>query len=438
MATVFTGFIQVLNDIGIGAALVQKKDEDLSPIHYNTAFWTGIVWSLLLYLFVGFVLGPLAAKFYNEPILSRLIPVLGLGIISGPVNLVHKAQLTKRMDFKKMAFIDNSANIVSGTIALILAFLGAGVWSLAFNSVASIIIAMPLYFGATRWRPQLSWDNNAFKLIFGFGFYTTGTSIINYVINNLDYLLIGKLLSAQALGAYTFAFVLTDTFRGRLMAVINNVMYPLYGRKQTDPISLKKYYLKVVNYNSVLIYPIMVFFITLGKPFIFHIFGEKWNTSVEPLEILSISVMVHMLVNSNTALIRGMGRPDLEMKLQIIKAIIYIPILILGIYSYGIIGAAWAILFNKIIAVLIAQYTFNKLLNIKISAWEFIQAVKGPWIAALSAYLVTSIAYSKLEIHYIVASLILLLVYTGFIWLVMGKELKLQIAEFRLSKNRMS
>src|SRR5690606_6207312 len=65
MATVFTGFVQVFNDLGIGAALVQKKDEDLNEYHYHTAFWTGVLWSVFVYLTICFIVAPLAASFYS-------------------------------------------------------------------------------------------------------------------------------------------------------------------------------------------------------------------------------------------------------------------------------------------------------------------------------------------------------------------------------------
>lgn len=434
MATVFIGFVQVLNDIGIGAALIQRKDENLREEHYHTAFWTGVIWSVLLYLIISFIAAPYIADFYSQPVLGKLVPILSLGILSGPVNLVHKAQLTKQMNFKKIAFIDNTSNIISGCISLVLAFQGLGVWSLAFNSVASIVIAIPLYFNATKWKPKLMWDDQAFKDVFGFGVYTTGTGVINYLINNVDYLFIGKLLSAEALGAYTFAFILTDTFRTKIMMVVNTVMYPMYGKKQSDPASLKKYYLKVINYNSIVMYPIMVFFITLGQPFIFMFFGEKWIDSITPLQILSLSVMVHMLVNSNAALIRGMGRPDLEMKLQLLKGAIFIPMLIAGIYFYGVIGAAYAVLINKFIAVIIAQYTFNNLLSIKISTLEFLYAVKDPWIGSLVAYCIANLLYNYLHLNYIVAGLFLFASYGIVIWIFMGKEFKTQLSELRFSK----
>lgn len=431
MATVFTGFVQVFNDIGIGAALIQKKSTDLRDEHFHTAFWTGVIWSISLYTVISLLVAPLASMFYKEPVLKSLIPIISLGVLSSPINLVNRAQLTKMMDFKKIAFIDNTSNIISGCLALVLAFMGAGVWSLAFNSVASIVVAIPLYFRATGWTPKLIWDRQAFKDVFGFGLYTTATNVINYLINNIDYLLIGKLLSAQLLGAYTFAFVLTDTFRGRLMAVVNNVMYPFYGRKQSEPEELKKYYLKVVNYNSLLIYPIMTFMFTFAEPLILTFFGSKWMDSVEPLRLLSVAVMFHMMVNSNTALIRGMGRPGLEMKLQLVKAFIFVPTLVIGIYFYGIIGAAWAVMINKAVAVIIAQYTFNKLLHIKVSTTEFLIAVKNPWIASVLAFAISYTCYKYLGVNFFLAGASLLISYGLVIWLLMESELKFMVLQLK-------
>lgn len=436
MATVFIGFVQVFNDLGIGAALVQRKEEELREAHYHTAFWTGLGWSVGIYLIMSLAVAPLAAMFYQEPILQQIIPIMSIGIIASPFKLVQRARLVKQMDFKKIAMITNSATIFSGVLSLALALLGAGVWSLVFNSVAAFVVAIPLFIKATKWVPKLIWDKAAFHDVFGFGVYMTGTNFVNYLFNNIDYLLIGKLLSAQALGVYTFAFVLTDTFRGKLMKVLNEVMYPLYGKKQSDPQTLKRYYLKVVTYNSIVIYPIMVFMFTLGEPFILQFFGDKWIGSVEPLKILSLSVMVHMMANSNTALIRGMGRPDLEMKLQIFKAAIFVPSLALGIYYFGIIGASWAVVINKVIAVIIAQYTFNYLLRIKVSTLEFMASLKGPWVASVVSFLFAYVFYNLLGIHYIITGIALFAVYALVIWLIMKSEIQVLVGDIKRKKRK--
>ncbi len=433
MAAVFTSFVQVFNDLGIGAALVQRKDENLREAHFHTSFWAGVFWSIGLYLIIAFGVAPLAAIFYKEPMLRSIIPVLSIGVLSSPVNLVHNAQLTKAMDFKKLAFINNTSSIFSGILSLILAYLGAGVWSLVFNSVATILIAMPLYFKATGWVPKLIWEKQAFLDIFGFGIYTTGTNFFNNLINKLDYLLIGKLVSASALGAYTLAFVLTDIFRKELMNVMNQVMYPVYGKIQDDKKSIKNYYVNIVKYNSLVIYPIMMVFIILGGPIILNFFGDKWVDSIIPLKLLAGSVLFHMMINSNTSLIRGMGKARLEMKIQFWKAVLlYAPLLTAGIYFYGINGAAAAFLIIKFLSVFIVQIYMKRLIDY--TFLDLINATKVPFVAALVSSGAVLLLQSALNIHFIVAAVLLVGIYALMVYLIMGKELMSKAKSLKKTK----
>lgn len=435
MATVFTSFIQIFNDLGVGGALVQRKDEDLREAHFHTAFWTGIVWSIGIYLLIAFVVAPLAASFYDEPLLRSLIPILSIGVLSSPVNLVHKAQLTKDMNFKKLAFINNAPVIFSGVVAITLAFMGFGVWSLVFNSVASFVIAMPLYFHATRWMPKLIWEKQAFKDVFGFGIFTTGTQFLNVLMSNIDYLLIGKLLSAAALGKYTLAFVLTDTFRNQMTTMINRVMYPVYGKKQGDPKALRNFYFKVVKYNSICIYPVMLFLIILGEPFVTGIFGQKWIETVPPLKVLAFSVMIHILVNSHAILIRGLGKARLEMRIQFLKAVLYVPTIAVGIYFYGTVGAAWAYVFNKVLEVIIAQYYLKKLVDI--TPLDLFMTMRPPLLASIVTFAITYMLY-VLGLHYILCSIALAITFGAIIWLSMKAELLENITSIKNMRKKVS
>ncbi|WP_298524103.1 lipopolysaccharide biosynthesis protein [uncultured Christiangramia sp.] len=422
MAAVFISFIKVLNDVGIGAALIQKKEKDLNELHYYTAFWTGVVWSIILYLLIAFLIAPLASTFYGSPILEEIIPILSIGILSSPINLIHKAQLTKSMNFKRIAIITNSSNVFSGLLSVGLAFAGVGVWALVFNSVASFLVAIPMYFHATGWWPKFKWGKQEFKDIFGFGMYTTGTNLFNNIISQLDYLVIGKMLSASILGVYTLAFLLTDTFKSQLMNVMNKVMYPVYGQLQDNKNSIKEYYLKVVLYNSVLIYPIMVIMLILGKPIIAQFFGDKWMDAVIPLQILSVSVMFSLMVNSHTSLIRGMGKPEVEMRIQFFRAIfLYIPSIIAGTYYYGMIGTAAAVLFNKIAAVFVAQWILKKMVNISLN--ELFSALKAPILATIISAGTGYFLYNYLILHYLFVGLMIVITYFAIIYLLMKEDI---------------
>jgi len=434
MAVVFTSFVGIFNDLGFGAALIQKKETKLKEAHFNTAFWTGVIWSVIIFQLMVFVVSPFAASFYDEPILAQIIPVLSLSILSGPINLVHKAKLYRSLKFKQIAFIENVSSVTSGVFALVLALMGAGVWSLVLNSLTTFIIAVPLYFRATYWLPKFQWSEKAFKEIFGFGVYTMGTGLANNVINKVDYLLIGKLLSASALGAYTLAFVLTDTFRSQLMSIMNKVMYPIYGKTQDDKSSMKRYYLNVVKYNSLVVNPLMGILFVLAQPIIFNFFGAKWSETVEPLQIISISVIFHMMVNSNTVLIRGMGKAKLEFLIQLFKALfLFLPAISIGVYYYGIVGAAYAILFNKIASVIIAQVYLKKLVDI--SFGELLDSLKVTLLSLLVSISIGEFLFHYLNLNFVITGILMLASYLIIVWMMMGSELKAQYSEIRMKKS---
>jgi teichuronic acid exporter len=422
LAVVFTGFINVLNDIGIGAALVQKKEDTLREEHSHTAFWTSVAWSILMYAVIVYFLSPAAAYFYGEPVLGIIVPALGLGVLASPFTTVPRAQLTRDLNFKTISHVTNFSSILSGGIAIVLALNGFGLWSLVMNGLLNLVFTAVLMMWSHPWRPKLIWTQGAFKDIFGFGLFTTATRLFNYLSNNFDYLIIGKMLSATALGPYTLAYLLTDTLKSQLMNIVSNVMYPVYGRKQDDTASLKRYFLMVVRYNALPIFPLMATFIIFGEEIVGICFGEKWLDAVLPLKILSIAVLFTTLTNSVSSLIRGMGHPDLEFKIQAFKSIfIYVPLIVIGVYFGGTAGAASAILANKIIFVMISQYFLKRLVGI--SYMDLVNAVRDPALGLILAVSITLLMSLVDGIPVLIKIAILFIVYLTVEFLIMRDEI---------------
>lgn len=365
MAIVFIGFINVFNELGMSAALIQRKKELLRDIDFHTAFWTGILWALIVFLIVSFIIGPLAAWFYETPVLVKIIPALSISILVNPISLVHQVQLTKDLNFKKIAIINNVGSVGSGILALILAYLDAGVWALVVNSVAGAFIMVPLFFKATGWKPQLKWSKQSFKKIFGFGIYTTGTNLFGKLTANIDYLIVGKLIGVSALGFYSFAFILTDIFRGQLMGIIKNVMYPVFAQLQDDPDKMKSYYLTVIRINSLIVNPIMFGIILFSDYLVPAFFGEKWVSSIILIKILATSVIVHMIISSNSSLFRAKGKVRIELEMQIVKTLLFfIPAIVIGTYYFGTTGTATGYLIAKILTVIYTLIYSKKHLDI--------------------------------------------------------------------------
>lgn len=359
MATVFTSFIQVLNDAGMGPAIIQKKD--LTEKHLNTVFWTNIAWSVLLYLVISFVVAPMAADFYEQPVLTTVIPILSISIVTSALNTVHFSQLRRDLNFKRIAVIRNTSSFVAGIIAISMAFLNFGVWALVANSVIAYVITVPLFYNATKWKPSGQWDKKILKEILSFGMFITGSKVIMNVVGNADYLLIGKWAGSVALGAYTLAFMMTNSVSGQVTSMLDTVMFPFYSSIQDDFEKLRKYYLKLIGYYTLILYPIMLTLFLFASELVPLFFGDKWGETIPPLRILALAVMVTVLTTGYNLLFRSTGNPKYEFKIQRITSLcVYLPCLAIGIYFYGIIGAATGTLVARILSFFIHQYVLKK------------------------------------------------------------------------------
>lgn len=377
MAAVFIALLEILNDLGLSAALIQKKKNTLSSIHYDTAFWTGLAWGILLYGVIYFVATPFISKFYEEATLNALIPCMALTILLSPLASIHRAKLIKTLQFKKITEVNAISNIASGLVSLLLAYYGFGVWALVFYSVVKTFVAVPLLFAATRWIPTMRWNLEAFRLLFGFGVFTLGASIANVVSQKIDFLFIGKLIGATALGYYTFAFLLTNILRQQISSVLSKVLYPVYARLQEEPQKLFSLYLKILSVNALIVYPVMLGVFLFSEALLPLLFNNKWDESILLIKILCVSGLFQVTVNSNQILFRSYGKVKLEFMLQLVKSFLFfVPFIYFGIRIYGIVGAAIGFAVATLFSALVTLYFLKKTFNMKVS--HLFEAFKVP------------------------------------------------------------
>ncbi|MFK8265432.1 lipopolysaccharide biosynthesis protein [Capnocytophaga cynodegmi] len=372
MATVFISFIQVLNDGGMGPAIIQKRN--LTQEHLNTVFWTNVFWSLFLYSLLSFGVAPFVSNFYNQPILSKIIPFLSLSILTSALNTVHFALLRRDLKFKQIAIIRNVSSLIGGCYAVYLALFDFGIWALVANEIVACVVSVPLFYNKSRWIPKLQWNSKILKEVVSFGVFVTGTKVIMNIVSNIDYLIIGKWIGAAALGYYTLAFMMTNLVSGQITSMLDTVMFPFYSTIQNDINKLKTYYLKLIGYYALLIYPIMLTLILFAEDLINLFFGEKWGEVVLPLRVLALAVMINVLTSGYNLLFRSTGNPKHEFKIQqITSLVVYLPCILIGVYLYGVVGAVTGILLSKIINIFVHLHVLNK--YFKIQSFEIFKQV---------------------------------------------------------------
>lgn len=202
MLLVFTSIGTLLVDSGFGAALIQRQQttaDDETTVFVFTMV-VGAATALVLALSA-----PAIAAFFDQPKLIDLTRVMAVVLPLGAFGAVPDALLTMKLNFKARARAEATASLCSGTVAIVLALRGFGVWSLAWQGIVSIGVRGLLLWLYSGWRPRGRYRGASFRSLFGFGGYMLMSGLLNTVAVRLQSLMIGKLFDSRALGFYTLA-----------------------------------------------------------------------------------------------------------------------------------------------------------------------------------------------------------------------------------------
>ncbi|MBN2520771.1 MAG: MOP flippase family protein [Bacteroidales bacterium] len=352
MITIFIAISTSFINSGFSAALIRKID--CTDRDYSTVFYFNLATGILFYLILFFSSSAIS-RFFNEPQLFGIIRLLAVVLIIDSLTIIQRTILTKRIDFKLQTKISVIAAITSGTIAIIMAIRGFGVWSLVIRQISRQAINSFLLWLWNRWKPLLVFSVSSFKELFSFGSKLLASGLIDTVYRNIYYLVIGKFFSAQELGFYTRA----DTFKNlpsqNLNTVISQVSYPVLSSIQDDIPRLKTNYQRLIRTTMLITFVLMLGMAAVAKPMIIALIGEKWLPSVVYLQMLCFVGMFYPLHALNLNMLQVQGRSDLFLKLEIIKKILVIPAIIIGII-WGVKIMIAGMMVNTIIAYYLNSY----------------------------------------------------------------------------------
>lgn len=375
------GFIQIFNTLGMRSSLIHRQD--LRPAHYTTAFWTTIALSSSLCV-VTVLLAPYVAVFFNEPLLERIIPVSAMVFIVNALNTVHFAILEKALDFKKITIVELSTSVLSGAISITLALTGYGVWALVLGGLAAQVILLPLPWIMTGWKPAFSYEQKAFRELFSFGAHLTGAGILNYIIRNADNLIIGKVLGSTALGYYSLAYTLMLKPLYYVSGNIGRVLFPAFSSIKDDKARIRAAYLKVVQFISLITFPMMTGLLFVAPQFFELVYGQKWMPAVPVFQILCLLGATQSIGTTVGTIYLSQGRADLQFRYTLIFSPILIFSFFLGV-NWGIEGVALCYALASGSIWVWSHVIANKLIDLRLGELfaRFVPAV----IASLGMYL---------------------------------------------------
>lgn len=367
MVTVFIAVSESFVNSGFSSALIRKKV--CTDIDYSTVFYFNITIGVLFFIILFFS-APTIGSFFNEPEIIVILQVLGVVLIIDSISLIQRTVLTKRIDFKLQARISIISSIVSGIVAVIMAYEGFGIWSLVSQRLLAQSLNTLFLWIWNKWRPLLVFSVDSFKELFGFGSKLLISGLIDTIYRNVYYLVIGKYFSAQELGFYTRA----NQFKGlpaeNLTSIISRVTYPVLSTLQDDIPRLRNVYRIMIRSIMFVTFILMIGLASVSESMIYTLIGAKWEPSIIYLQMLCFVGMMYPLHVINLNMLQVQGRSDLFLKLEVLKKIIAIPVIVIAVF-FGIKVMIVGMIIETFIAYYLNSYWSGKYID-----YSFSQQVK--------------------------------------------------------------
>lgn len=359
MFGILMGIATTLVDSGMTSSLIRSKEVDDSDL--STIFWFNLVVSCLAYLIIYFC-APLVAKFYEVEILTPIIRIYSIILIINALVAVQRTRFIKDMDFKTSFKIQLPSLIIGGSLGVLMAYLGWGIWTLVYYPIIQTSISTIQYWFYSKWRPSFVFDREKFKYHFNYGYKLTLSGLLDITFQNIYIVIIGKVFSLAQLGYYNRALSLRQLPVSNLSAALNKVTFPLFAKISDNDGKLKEVYQKLMRVVVFIIAPVLCLLMVVAEPLIRFLLTEKWLPAVPYFQILALAGILYPIHSYNLNVLKVKGRTDLFLKLEVWKRVLVICTVLISI-QFGMIGLLWGQVFTSVLAFFINTYYTGKLIN---------------------------------------------------------------------------
>ena len=338
MALLVSELIMVLTNLGMGTGIVAKKDVNEKDL--NTCFWTMVGVRAVMFLLIE-ACAPLAALYFNDPRVLNVVRVVGVNFLFSIPSVVANALLIKELRFKALVLVRCLSVLLESLFAVFLVLVtDLRYWSLVLSMLVASLLAESTIFFISGWRPRFMFDKESFRYLFRYGINGIGFSITSYLHQNIDYLIVGRMLGTASLGLYEFAYKIPHLVLDRISRPVGGVVFPTLSKVQDDDKKLIGGFIKAVKYVTLLVYPILGGLAVVAEPLVHLMWGEKWLPIVVPMQILCLRAAIYCSIQPVGSIFLCKDRPDIPFKFSLVTVWFTVATVGIGGYYFGIIGIA--------------------------------------------------------------------------------------------------
>lgn len=359
LVTVFIAILQTFVDCGLGTALIQKKDAD--DLDFSSVFYFNLGMCIILYLGM-FAAAPYIALFYNDTELTPIIRVISLILIISGVKGIQQSYVSRNMLFRRFFFATIGGTIFSAFLGIGIALLGGGVWALVAQQLSNTAIDTLILWITVKWRPKRMFSWTRLKGLLSYGWKMLVSALLDTGYKNVRSLIIGKMYSSADLAYYNKGMSFPNLIVTNINSSIDSVLLPAMSNVQDEQSRIKGMTQRSIKVSVYLMAPMMMGLAFCADPLIRLLLTEKWMACVPYMRIFCVTYMFYPIHTANLNAIKAMGRSDYFLKLEILKKIVGIALLLASMW-YGVMAMAYSMLISTVLSMIINSYPNKELLH---------------------------------------------------------------------------
>jgi O-antigen/teichoic acid export membrane protein len=373
MVLVFSGFVIVFTDNALKTALIQRRD--LLEEDRSTVFWLSAGVGLALALAGIALSGPLAA-FYGEPEVQPLFIALSIGFFVTALGTTQSALLAREMEFRRLELRQIAATLVGAVAGISIALADFGAWAIVGQSLAETFTSTVLLWFVTPWRPSLTFSLASLRRLGGFAGYVFGENVLYQLGRNLSSLLIGRFLTAAALGTYTLATNVILMPFSRIAAPLQQVFFPAFSLMRDDRERMADVWIRATRLVALIAMPALVGLIIVAPDFVTVVLGSRWSEATNVIQILAVVGLLQAIQTLNGEVLLALNRAKVYFWFTMLWFVgsVGAVALALGLH-WGVVGvassyAAAALLIEPVRAIITTR-------ALGIPLWRFVGSLAG-------------------------------------------------------------
>ncbi|GEK21323.1 lipopolysaccharide biosynthesis protein [Cellulomonas xylanilytica] len=336
MVTAVTGIGELFRDFGLSAAAIQAKS--LSVAQRTNLFWLNSGIGALLCALTASLAVPIS-HLYDEPDLVPVVHALAFTFLFNGMATQFRADLSRRMEFTRLAAVDVISAVVALTVAIGMALAGAGFWALVAQQLTAALVLLVSVAVLAPWRPGMPRRHVPMRGLLSFGWNLLATQLVGYAGNNVDSLTIGVRFGAVDLGLYNRAYQLLMSTLSQLRAPTTTVALPVLARLQDDPVRFADFVRRGQLALAYGLVAALAFVAAAAEPLTDLLLGPQWLAATPLIRFLAIAGAFQTLAYVGYWVYLARGLTAVLLRYTLVSSAIKIVCVVVG-STWGVVGVA--------------------------------------------------------------------------------------------------